>query len=159
MWKALRHEDGRVVALKRMRRTVPAKQVASELSLLKRLTRPHGAGGAGAANVVPLVGAHYGAGTDLEHHTHTLVLPFIPHVQFADFVRRCTVADVRSYAQSLFGALAHLQRHAIIHRDLKPANFLYNEAARKGWLIDFGTAHEAEAPRARAAAPRPGAPR
>ena len=153
VWKALRQVDGRVVALKRMRRTVPAKQVACELSLLKRLTRSPAAsggartGGAAATNVVPLIGAHFGEGTDVEHRTHTLVLPFIPHVDFTEFVRRCTVSDIRSYASCLFGALSHLQRHSIIHRDLKPANFLYNEDVRKGWLIDFGIAHEAEAPR------------
>ena len=88
----------------------------------------------GCDNVVSLeTFIHY------ENHV-VLIMPFIEHDKFNEYVSKINLCEVRDYMKSLFVSLASIHEIGIIHRDIKPSNCLYNCSKREFKLIDFGLA-------------------
>lgn len=133
VFKAVRHQDKRLVAIKQLNRTTRAKQVYNESYLLQKLK--------GEENVAHLLGGHAGEGAHA-HVQHTLVFPLYEHDDFRDLINNMEMEDVKRYMYSLCNALSNIHKHGIIHRDVKPSNFLFSKAKGAGYLIDFGLAHE-----------------
>jgi cell division control protein 7 len=93
----------------------------------------------GKAHVLPLLGA-------LRHKDQvSLVLPYVEHHKFKDYLPTMNVMQIRSYMKALFTALEHVHANKIIHRDVKPGNFLYNPNTNTFVLVDFGLAQSANA--------------
>jgi len=88
----------------------------------------------GKAHVAPLLGAVRC------RDQVTLVLPYVEHQKFKDYLPSMTLSQIRDYMRALFESLQHLHRHHIIHRDVKPGNFLYNPKTNTFVLVDFGLA-------------------
>lgn len=133
VFKAVRHQDKRLVAIKQLNRTTRAKQVYNESYLLQKLK--------GEENVAHLLGGHAGEGAHA-HVQHTLVFPLYEYDDFRDLINSMDIEDVKRYMYSLCNALSNIHKHGIIHRDVKPSNFLFSKAKGAGYLIDFGLAHE-----------------
>lgn len=133
VFKAVRHQDKMLVAIKQLNRTTKAKQVYNESFLLQKLK--------GEENVAHLLGGHAGQGAHT-HVQHTLIFPLYEHDDFRDLLNNVDIEDVKRYMYALCNALANIHKHNIIHRDVKPSNFLFSKAAGTGYLIDFGLAHE-----------------
>lgn len=114
------------VAIKRIHVTAHPRRIASELSLLKRLS--------GSSNLLPLItGGRY-------EDQVIAVIPFFEHDDFRDFYDKLTIPEIRIYFKQLFNALAYIHDQNIIHRDVKAQNFLYNRRTFRGVLVDFGLA-------------------
>jgi len=69
-----------------------------------------------------------------------LIMPFIKHDRFKEYVSVMSLCEVQDYMKSLFVSLASIHEIGIIHHDIKPSNCLYNCNERKFKLIDFGLA-------------------
>lgn len=114
------------VAIKRIHVTAHPRRIASELSLLKRLS--------GSPNLLPLI-------TAARYEDQIIaVMPYFEHHDFRDFYDELSVAELRVYFKQLFSALAFVHAQDIIHRDVKAQNFLYNRSTHRGVLVDFGLA-------------------
>lgn len=114
------------VAIKRIHVTAHPRRIASELSLLKRLS--------GCPNLLPLI-----TGTRYEDQV-IAVMPYFEHHDFRDFYSDLSISELRVYFKQLFNALAFIHEQDIIHRDVKAQNFLYNLHTHRGVLVDFGLA-------------------
>ncbi|KAI9850622.1 MAG: hypothetical protein M1838_005336 [Thelocarpon superellum] len=114
------------VAIKKIYVTSSPHRIQNELELLHDLR--------GCDSVCPLI-------TAFRHLDQVVaVLPYFRHVDFREYFRDFTVADMRVYFRSLFTALDAVHTHDILHRDIKPTNFLYDIHRRRGVLVDFGLA-------------------
>ncbi|KAI9787585.1 MAG: hypothetical protein M1839_000116 [Geoglossum umbratile] len=123
-------QDQRVkyVAIKKIYVTSSPIRIQNELELLHDLR--------GCDSVCPLI-------TAFRHQDQVVaVLPYFRHVDFRDYFREMTIADMRLYFRSLFTALAGVHAHGILHRDIKPTNFLYDMHKNRGVLVDFGLAEK-----------------
>lgn len=66
------------------------------------------------------------------------LLPGSDLSRYARADRLLPEAAVLEVAEQLAHALAHAHRQGVVHRDVKPANVLYDPAARRAVLTDFG---------------------
>jgi len=60
-----------------------------------------------------------------------LVMPFIEHDKFKEYVKIMALSEVQDYMKDLFLALTSVHKFGIIHRDIKPSNCLYNCKEKK----------------------------
>ena len=113
-------------ALKHIRPITSPHRIASEIKCLTLLRS--------CDNVISIE-------TFVHYKGHTvLVMPFIEHDKFKDYVSSLTLYEVQDYMKALFMALVATHELGIIHHDIKPSNCLYNCKERKFKLIDFGLA-------------------
>ncbi len=87
----------------------------------------------------------YGEADDLYY----LALEWADGKSLADYVPRSgplAPALVGSLVRQLADALAAAHQAGIIHRDLKPENIMYDPAAQRVKLLDFGIARDADLP-------------
>jgi serine/threonine-protein kinase len=78
-----------------------------------------------------------------------LALEWASGEPLADFLHRdgpLAPADAVQLIRQLADALAAAHAAGIVHRDLKPENIMYDPAARRVKLLDFGIARDAELP-------------
>lgn len=118
---------GLSVAIKAITRTTAPQRLHNELVILDELE--------GLNNCIPLIGAYR------DNDQVLVVFPRVHAIDFLEFIRECTIHDIRRYMYSLLIAVKHMHSHSIVHRDLKPNNFMYNPAKKEGYLVDFGLAH------------------
>jgi cell division control protein 7 len=133
------------VALKRVYPTCAPGRLANEMRLLRRC--------GGAAHVTPLYGCVFEPCGSI-----TLVLPFMSHISFVEYLPYFTVSDTRAYLRALIEALRRLKQCGVIHRDIKPNNFLMSPRERKYLLVDFGLAENELSRKRGGAFPVPGNP-
>eukprot|EP01117_Protostelium_nocturnum_P005075 TRINITY_DN1837_c0_g1_i2.p1 TRINITY_DN1837_c0_g1~~TRINITY_DN1837_c0_g1_i2.p1 ORF type:complete len:522 (+),score=158.65 TRINITY_DN1837_c0_g1_i2:330-1895(+) len=119
-------ESESFVALKRIYPTCSPLRILNEMQHLKRLGGKH--------HVLPLYG------TLRCRDQVTLVVPYVPHDKFKDFVISISLEEMKKYMRALFESLQHLHSNGVIHRDIKPGNFLCNLKEDKFMLVDFGLA-------------------
>jgi len=130
VYKAISLATQETVVLKRIYPTCSPDRILNEMKYLHLL--------GGKRNILPLLGA-------LRHKDQvSLVLPYVEHHKFKDYLPLMTIAQIRSYMKALFFALEHVHTNRIIHRDVKPGNFLYNPDTNTFVLVDFGLAQPAE---------------
>lgn len=130
VYKAVSLTTHETVVLKRISPTCSPDRILNEIKYLHLL--------GGKANVLSLLGA-------LRYKDQvSLVLPFVEHQKFKDYLPLMSVENIRSYMKALFIALEHVHAHKIIHRDVKPGNFLYNPDSNTYVLVDFGLAQSAD---------------
>ncbi|KAH0565322.1 hypothetical protein GP486_001283 [Trichoglossum hirsutum] len=123
-----RNQKPKYVAIKKIYVTSSPIRTQNELELLHDLR--------GCDSVCPLI-------TAFRYQDQVVaVLPYFKHMDFRDYFRDMTVADIRLYFRSLFTALAAVHKHNILHRDIKPTNFLYDIRKGRGVLVDFGLAEK-----------------
>src|SRR5256712_7933576 len=82
---------------------------------------------------------------------HYLALEWAEGKSLAEYVHRSgplAPALVADLVGQLAGALAAAHQAGIIHRDLKPENIVYDAAAQRVKLLDFGIARDADLPAA-----------
>ncbi|EDV27547.1 putative cell division control protein 7-like protein 2 [Trichoplax sp. H2] len=116
-------------ALKHLVPTSSPKRVENELRCLHELR--------GQNNIIDVKAC-------IRHEDNiALVMPYIPHEKFQDYVYKMSATDTRNYMRNLFIALKHVHSHSIIHRDIKPSNFLLSSDTGKYFLLDFGLAQNA----------------
>jgi eukaryotic-like serine/threonine-protein kinase len=80
---------------------------------------------------------------------HYLALEWAEGKSLAEYVHRTgplAPALVADLVTQLAGALAAAHEAGIIHRDLKPENIIYDPAAQRVKLLDFGIARDADLP-------------
>jgi len=70
----------------------------------------------------------------------TIVMEYIPHVNFSDLLPVMGIEGIRNYMKQLFISLDYIHSFDIVHRDLKPSNFLVNPVEQQYRLVDFGLA-------------------
>jgi len=122
--------DNQIVALKRIYPTCSPARILHEMQFLKML--------GGLNHVAQLLGA-------MRYKDQvTLVLPYVEHQKFKDYLPLMTVQQIRSYMSALFESLQHLHRNNVIHRDVKPGNFLFNPQTNNFKLVDFGLAQHVQ---------------
>ena len=124
--QAHRRRKPKYVAIKKIYVTSSPSRILNEVELLHDLR--------GCRSVCPLITAF--RWTDQV----VAILPYFRHSDFREYFRNMTVPDIAIYLRSLFTALASVHSRNILHRDIKPTNFLYDPAARRGVLVDFGLA-------------------
>ncbi|KAK3579927.1 hypothetical protein CHS0354_014038 [Potamilus streckersoni] len=131
----LRHypDISQLFALKHIIPTSHPNRIEGELRCLKQI--------GGQDNVI-------GVELCLRNRDHVvIVMPYIPHEKFQDYILKLSVSEVREYMRNLLLALKRVHQFNIIHRDVKPSNFLYNRETKQYALVDFGLAHESPTPR------------
>ncbi len=126
VYKAIRMDDGYLVALKCITKTSAPSRILDELMIIKKLQ--------GENNCIKLL--------DVLRNEDQIVavFPFICATDFKWFLLSRTMLDIKKYMYNLLTAVAHVHDNYIIHRDLKPSNFMYNQETGIGYLIDFGLA-------------------
>jgi len=130
VYKGISLATRETVVLKRIYPTCSPDRILNEMTYLHLL--------GGKAHVLPLLGA-------LRHKDQvSLVLPYVEHHKFKDYLPHMNVTQIRNYMKALFEALEHVHANKIIHRDVKPGNFLYNPDTNTFVLVDFGLAQSAE---------------
>ena len=80
---------------------------------------------------------------------HYLALEWADGKSLAEYVHRTgplAPAQVGDLVRQLAAALAAAHQAGIIHRDLKPENIIYDPAAGRVKLLDFGIARDADLP-------------
>ncbi|KAL3871148.1 hypothetical protein ACJMK2_039165 [Sinanodonta woodiana] len=138
----LRHypDIHQLFALKHIIPTSHPNRIEGELRCLKQI--------GGQDNVI-------GVELCLRNRDHVvIVMPYIPHEKFQDYILKLSVSEVRDYMRNLLLALKRVHQFNIIHRDVKPSNFLYNRETKQYALVDFGLAHESPTPRKGASSDR-----
>ena len=78
-----------------------------------------------------------------------LALEWAPGDSLAAFLHRngpLAPAEAVALVRQLADALAAAHHAGIIHRDLKPENIMYDPAAKRARLLDFGIARDTEVP-------------
>lgn len=139
VFRALRVEDGRWVAIKMLRATGGNAQMAwerflREITLTSAIKHPHVVEFIGAGQ---LPGALYlvielMAGGDLARYIEEFPGPIPP-------------AEACRVMTQVLGGMAEAHRHQIVHRDLKPANILFLDAERRvAKVSDLGLAKDTE---------------
>eukprot|EP01080_Neovahlkampfia_damariscottae_P000028 gene28-4279_t len=114
------------VALKRIKKSVHPDRTLGELQMLDKLK--------GEKNTSKMIKV-------LRHMDQiTIVMEYIPHVNFKDLLPVMGLEGIKHYMKELFIALEHIHSFEIVHRDLKPTNFLVNPVEHQYKLIDFGLA-------------------
>jgi serine/threonine-protein kinase len=73
------------------------------------------------------------------------LLPGSDLSRYARADRLLPEAAVLEVAEQLAHALAHAHRQGVVHRDVKPANVVYDPAARRAVLTDFGLSRAPDA--------------
>jgi len=121
-----------IVALKRINPTCSPSRIINEINCLKKL--------GGRCHVPPILGAMR------LFDQVTLVLPYLPHTKFKDYLPFFTLKQMRDYMHALFTALHHVHVNGIIHRDIKPGNFLFQAETNTFLLVDFGLAATTKQP-------------
>jgi serine/threonine-protein kinase len=131
VWKARRKPDGRVFAVKRIRKDGDADSARNE-----RFRREIEYGQtASHPNVVSI----HARSEDAEFFFY--VMDFYP-MTLRDVINGENDADVLlDYVRQLCDALAYVHSDGIVHRDIKPENILVDPDARRLVLADFGIAH------------------
>eukprot|EP01119_Soliformovum_irregulare_P005349 TRINITY_DN17119_c0_g1_i1.p1 TRINITY_DN17119_c0_g1~~TRINITY_DN17119_c0_g1_i1.p1 ORF type:complete len:440 (+),score=54.24 TRINITY_DN17119_c0_g1_i1:71-1390(+) len=114
------------VAIKRIYPTCSPERIYNEIQHLKVLGGLH--------NVAPFLGGLR------ERDQVTIVMPFMDHDNFKEYLPHMRVDQMKQYIRCLFQALWHLHQNGIIHRDIKPGNFLYKPSTNQCMLVDFGLA-------------------
>ncbi|KAK6641600.1 hypothetical protein RUM44_013315 [Polyplax serrata] len=120
-------------AVKHLTQTCEQSRIQSELRCLQEI--------GGKDNVVPAE-LCLSDGNDCV----TFIMPYLPHLRFADYVGKMDVEETRLYMKNLFIALRRVHSFNIIHRDVKPDNFLYNRETKEFLLVDFGLAQAVRTP-------------
>ncbi|PRP85956.1 cell division cycle 7-related protein kinase-like [Planoprotostelium fungivorum] len=119
-------EEDTYVAIKRIYPTCSPARIINEMKHLR--------GTGGCHYVLSMFDA-------LRHEDQvSLVVPYVPHDKFKDFVLSMTLPQIKSYMRALFMSLDHLHAKGILHRDVKPGNFLCNFKENRFMLVDFGLA-------------------
>ncbi|CAJ0595594.1 unnamed protein product [Cylicocyclus nassatus] len=103
------------------------KHIAMELKVMRAVS--------GGPNVVKFIAAYR------ELDRVFVVMNLFPHDDIFSLIHKMPLDETLQYMRNLFLALHHIHRYRVIHRDVKPANFLYNRAARRYLLVDFGLSH------------------
>lgn len=131
VWKVRRKPDGRVFAVKRIKKAPRAdsarnKRFKQEIEYGQTASHP---------NVVSI----HACSEDADYFCY--VMDFYP-MTLRDVINEQTDADVLlDYARQLCDALAYVHSDGLVHRDIKPENVLVDPAARRLVLADFGIAH------------------
>ncbi|ORY23862.1 kinase-like protein [Neocallimastix californiae] len=113
-------------ALKRIYATSSPQRIENEISILHDLRKK--------SNIVSIYSC-------VRYEDQViLVLPYIQHNDFRDYLPTMTMNDIRYYMISILTALKHCHELYIMHRDIKPSNFLYDIKNKSGVLVDFGLA-------------------
>ncbi|KAG8340840.1 Protein tyrosine kinase Protein kinase domain [Trypanosoma vivax] len=120
-------DDGRLVAVKKMRRVASSKSIDREVSVLSTLP-PH-------PHCVRYLGSAYSS------NHHYIIMEYISGGSIASIRNKAGVfseAAMQRYVKMVLLGLLHLHKHNIVHRDIKGANVLLDEKACAK-IIDFGT--------------------
>ena len=138
-----------IVALKRIRPLSSTQRIFDEARFLEQLGGQHH-----CCQLIEIL-----VDPDDPRCHPTLVLAYMPHEAYKNYLPQLTLAHVQQYMRALLESLAHLaaQTTPILHRDLKPANFLVQwpptQETVERWLrdrtdvnggfrlVDFGLAH------------------
>jgi serine/threonine-protein kinase len=91
-----------------------------------------------------------GAGED--HDLAWIAMEYLPGQPLTEWTRPDTLLplpEALSVVRQAALALDYAHRQHVVHRDIKPANFMYDPAARKVKLTDFGVARLTDANRTR----------
>lgn len=128
VYKAKCLKTNRLVAIKAITRTSAPDRILEELSILKQLK--------GENNCIMLLDV-------LRNKDQILaVFPLIRATDFKEFLKECSIIDIKKYMYNLILAVNHIHNNDIIHRDIKPSNFMYSIEDEIGFLIDFGLAQK-----------------
>lgn len=119
--------NGLPVAVKAITRTTSPQRMLNELRILSKLN--------GKPNCIPLLHVHR------NNDQVIAVFPRFHATEFVEFLKVCTMKDIKAYMYNLISGVNEMHDANIVHRDLKPSNFMYNMKTREGFLIDFGLAH------------------
>ncbi|XP_051161595.1 cell division cycle 7-related protein kinase-like [Leptopilina boulardi] len=119
-------KDSKKFAIKHLIPTCHPSRIQREMNCLKKI------GGQDHVAGLELCLRHAGS--------VVLVMPFMRHDRFMDYVQDMTVDETKHYMRALLTALQRVHRFHIMHRDIKPNNFLYDRSNRRYLLVDFGLA-------------------
>ncbi|KAG4100655.1 kinase-like protein [Neocallimastix lanati (nom. inval.)] len=119
-------KDKKYYALKRIYATSSPQRIENEISILHDLRKK--------SNIVSIYSC-------VRYEDQViLVLPYVQHNDFRNYLNTMTMDDIRYYMISILTALKHCHELYIMHRDIKPSNFLYDVKNKTGVLVDFGLA-------------------
>ncbi|KAK9273982.1 hypothetical protein L1049_018796 [Liquidambar formosana] len=126
VYRALRKNDGKRLAIKCPHDNAQKHHVTNELKMLERF--------GGRNFIIKYEGSFRGGNGEC------FVLEHVEHDRPEVLKREIDIFQLQWYGYCMFRALTCLHKQRVVHRDVKPGNFLFSRKLNKGYLIDFNLA-------------------